>query len=319
MEITQINASYVDDALKILKKKHDSLVSTNWLIPEFSEFPNLFDDVNELFSIGNGIVAVSNGRLMGFITGFPCPSFFGRSDGVYCPVYGIGLDSTVEPSQIIDIYSAAAELWISNKQFTHAVTIFSNEEEIKKSFSWQGFGLRCIDAVTSVKNIPVKDNDDIKIISSNSAEYEKAAEIHRLHNEYYRSSPIFMPNEDEDYVKEQEQWISKGNMEWLALRGNEIIGYIRLGKEGENYISCHESILNIKGMYVLDSERGRGIAKRLLDETMKYLYEKNYTLCGVDYESINPKGSHFWLTHFEPYTYSLVRRVDERIFDYLHT
>ncbi len=33
---------------------------------------------------------------------------------------------------------------------------------------------------------------------------------------------------------------------------------------------------------------------------------------GVDFESFNPTAYGFWLKHFTAYTYSVVRRVDER-------
>ena len=38
-----------------------------------------------------------------------------------------------------------------------------------------------------------------------------------------------------------------------------------------------------------------------------------YTMLGVDFESINPSGSGFWLKFFHAYTNGVVRRIDERI------
>ena len=55
-----------------------------------------------------------------------------------------------------------------------------------------------------------------------------------------------------------------------------------------------------------------------LSETLTFLTllsDNQIPLVGVDYESINPKGNRFWFKHFLPYTYSLVRRIDERILD----
>ena len=37
-----------------------------------------------------------------------------------------------------------------------------------------------------------------------------------------------------------------------------------------------------------------------------------YTCLGVDFESINPNAYGFWLKHFDAYTYSVVRRIDEK-------
>jgi len=44
---------------------------------------------------------------------------------------------------------------------------------------------------------------------------------------------------------------------------------------------------------------------------LKKLKSLGYTRLGVDYESINPSGSGFWLKYFTAYTHSVVRRIDE--------
>ena len=37
---------------------------------------------------------------------------------------------------------------------------------------------------------------------------------------------------------------------------------------------------------------------------------------GVDYETLNPTALRFWDKYFQNYTYSYVRRIDERLADY---
>ena len=36
------------------------------------------------------------------------------------------------------------------------------------------------------------------------------------------------------------------------------------------------------------------------------------TACSVDFESANLPGSKFWLRHFEPVAYSIIRHIDPR-------
>ena len=69
---------------------------------------------------------------------------------------------------------------------------------------------------------------------------------------------------------------------------------------------------NICGAYLRYEFRGTGIFTKLLGYTFDCLRESNIPLCGVDCESINPEAYGFWTKHFTPYTYSLVRRLDER-------
>lgn len=41
--------------------------------------------------------------------------------------------------------------------------------------------------------------------------------------------------------------------------------------------------------------------------------ERGKTYLGVDYETVNPTALHFWTKYFTPYTYSYIRRIDERV------
>jgi spore germination protein YaaH len=50
-----------------------------------------------------------------------------------------------------------------------------------------------------------------------------------------------------------------------------------------------------------------------LNNAINTLKTEGYTGLGVDFESINPSGSGFWLKYFDAYTNSVVRRIDERI------
>jgi hypothetical protein len=45
--------------------------------------------------------------------------------------------------------------------------------------------------------------------------------------------------------------------------------------------------------------------------TRRRLAAQGRTRLGVDFESINPYGSGFWLKYFTAYTCSVVRRIDE--------
>jgi len=128
-----------------------------------------------------------------------------------------------------------------------------------------------------------------------------------------------MPRSNFDPIEEHINWITQeGNHEWVAYRNNNPIGIMRLCTEAESFVSCHSSVMNIQDTYVIESERGNGIGSALLNTVQQWLIENGYPLCGVDYESINPQAKYFWGKYFTPYTYSLVRRIDERILPYLN-
>ena len=48
----------------------------------------------------------------------------------------------------------------------------------------------------------------------------------------------------------------------------------------------------------MPEHRGRGVYKNLLNYVINTLKTEGYTRLGVDFESINPSGSGFWLKFF---------------------
>ena len=278
----------------------------------------LLKPIESLIRAGNGVAAVGDRALLGFMAAVRVPGMFGAVDGAYCPLFGHGMAEGVDGRVWQELYGRTADLWTRQGMYTHAITIFAGDAGLRDRLVCNGFGMRCADAIREAGTIERPRSDgSIRILESEPCLYECAAEIHRKHNEYYRQSPMFMPNADEDPVQEQGEWNSGDSQhEWLAFRGERPIGLMRLGPQGENFVSRQPSVMNIKGAYVVEEERAGGIATRLLATVDSWAKDQGYKLLGVDYETINPLGSRYWERYFVPYTYSLVRRIDERIVVY---
>jgi len=274
--------------------------------------------IERLIDAGNGVAAVGDRALLGFMAAVRVPGMFGAVDGAYCPLFGHGMAEGVEGQVWQELYGRTADLWTRQGMYTHAITLFAGDRDLKDRLVYNGFGMRCADAIREVGTIERPRSDgSIRILESGPRFHERAAEIHRQHNGYYRQSPMFMPNADEDPMREQDEWNSGDNHhEWLAFRGEKPIGLMRLGPQGENFISRQPSVMNIKGAYVVEEERAGGVATLLLAAVDSWAKDHGYPLLGVDYETINPLGSRYWERYFTPYTYSLVRRIDERIAAY---
>lgn len=91
------------------------------------------------------------------------------------------------------------------------------------------------------------------------------------------------------------------------------VGYMAVDEEGETFVTLREDMLNICGAYVSREFRSAGVAKQLLDAAVSMAQERGKTYLGVDYETVNPTALHFWTKYFTPYTYSYIRRIDERV------
>jgi GNAT superfamily N-acetyltransferase len=109
---------------------------------------------------------------------------------------------------------------------------------------------------------------------------------------------------------------AKENSRYFAAKeGGVVIGYIKIGGEGENFATADSSVANICGAYCLPEYRGTGVSNNLLAYVISVLKREGYTRLGVDFESYNPTAHGFWLKYFTEYTNSLVRRIDEKILE----
>jgi len=213
------------------------------------------------------------------------------------------------------LYRKVAKIWVDREIMQHAITLYAQDKLTLETWFWLGFGMRCVDGIREVT--PTNDEKpEITIKKAKISDVESLEIIDQKHNKYYRSSPLFMPVEEENSVDHLTRWLNEENHHlWIAYNGDQVIGYMRIEPTGESYIVEYKDVMNVTGAYVDPTHRGKGIGACLLDSIQSWLLSNNYSLCGVDYESFNISGSRFWGKYFTAYTYSLVRRIDERILD----
>jgi len=248
-----------------------------------------------------------------FLAGYDIEELWGKCKGIYCPLYGHGAIKRNRRKIYQYLYKKAAEIWVEKGITNHSITLYAQDKEILDTWFWMGFGIRCVDAIREVNQIN-KEKSEINIKKAKLSDVSSLADIDAKHNSYYKESPIFMPVQEEDPISHLTEWLGKENHHmWVAYDNKKVIGYMRIEENGERLFTEHQDIMNITGAYVEETYRGKSIGTYLLDSIQKWLIENEYKLCGVDFESINITGSEFWNKYFTPYTYSLARRIDERI------
>lgn len=293
-------------------------------LPEGSAFrSSLKCAIDGLLRRGCGLAAIDGNGLKGFIAGYEDDSLFGACQGVYIPVFGHAATGETDRDRVRlyeELYTRAADMWVRASRVSHAITLFAHDHLAVDTWFWLGFGLRCVDSIrtatpieTLSRRVTVKKAciDDVASITA----------IHATHMQYYRSSPVFMPTEIGDPAEDLAKWMTEPDHHlWIAFADGctaEALGYIRIEPKGMSFVSAHPSAMNITGAYVAEGARGEGIGTALLAAIQEWLSSNGYRFCGVDFESINAVGSRFWNRYFTPYTYSVVRRIDERIQRYL--
>jgi GNAT superfamily N-acetyltransferase len=137
--------------------------------------------------------------------------------------------------------------------------------------------------------------------------------------EYLRGAPIFRNGFDDTDVAGLEEiranFLGEGKKTLVAKKDEEVISCIRgeLNKGPGCDLFDIEGSLGIDFAYTEASVRERGLATILLNELMRWGRKQGMTRCVVDFEAANLVGKGFWLRHFRPICYSVMRRIDERI------
>lgn len=319
MIIEKLNKTYINEIVQIALDNYKEEIQLICLPSVNNAYDVIYNYLLRLIDNDLGIVALEQGRVVGYITGININNLFGNVRGIFSPIHAHGAVKENRKKIYKHLYQKAAEIWVSKDIFNHAIALYAQDEETVNTFFWNGFGLRCIDSIRRVE-----DENRIGDTENKISEFEirrilsgEAQQICELENnliQHMSSSPIFMPMNKKVTIENLNKWLLEdGNYIWAAFDKNEAVAYVKLTKDGENFITESEDMMNICGAYAYEKVRGTGIYQELISYVLSFLKNKKIPYCGVDFEAFNLAGSGFWTKYFEPYTFSVVRRVDERI------
>lgn len=313
MLIETLNNIYLEEAVQLVLESYKEELD-NISLPYIHNAHNIiYESLCEFIDNGLGVVAIENNILIGFLTGIPIDKLFGNVKGIYCPLHFHGTIKTKRREVYQRLYEKAAEIWVSKDIFTHVITHYTHNKEVVNTFYEIGFGLRCMDAIR-VTNTMQADNSKFSFrqLKPDEAYLVLPFELKLL--QHLNASPVFMPISKKPSADNLTKWLSQeSNYIWAAFDGSNVVAYIKITRDGENFITEADNIMNICGAYTIEPLRGSGISTQLLNYVIDFLKQNEIPYCGVDFESLNISGSKFWLKHFEAYTSSVVRRIDERI------
>ncbi len=264
-----------------------------------------------------GFAAMQEGRLVGFLAGYPIHEFFSSHNGVYVPPHGhcaAGADRRLIYQRL---YEAASAVWVGEKRLTHSLSFWAHDIEAQDTWYWLGFGLRCVDAVRPLTDVTgLVENTGLIIRKAAPEEAEGLFTLHTKHCEYYRSAPLFMPHVDvESNAGEFRRWLEEdGNHLWAAYAGGEVVSYMRVSQGcGNSFATRDAGTYHVTGAFTAPAARGTGAASQLLQAIVEWLRDRGQERLTVDYESFNNHGSRFWQKHFTSFLFSPVRVIDDRI------
>jgi len=320
LQVLPFEQTYLEPAAEIFGRAY---AAQRTLTPSL---PPRYDDPSEVLPLIRGltmkypaVVALSRGKLVGYLSGMLLPSFRGSERGVYCPEWGHAACGE-SPGSVYDLmYSEISRAWVGEGCLNQALTVLTGDRPALDAWFWLGFGMIVVDAVRGLEAVePASWTPDagITVRLASPAEGSHLLSIKREHTRYYREGPIFLPKREPHDAAEVERELASPRLRlWVAEEDGQVIGIIKGALEAEEGCQVVRDPLtaSITGAYVRPAWRRRGAGSLLLQAMLDWARDSGCARVSVDFESANLLGRSFWLKRFSPVCYSLFRHVDDRV------
>jgi GNAT superfamily N-acetyltransferase len=241
------------------------------------------------------------------------PEFRGKRS-VYSPEWANAAELGDSRRIYEEMYTHLAAVWTADSCAAHYISMFANDPQAIEAWHWLGFGTLSVDAIRGLQ--PIEGIDErFSIRKAGMEDLEQILMLNQELRHYMKSSPVFfLASEDsESYF---EEWLEEpGKVIWLASIEEEPVAFMSIGPANDDActIIYDERTTSINGAYTREPVRGQDIATAVLDHALRAARSSGYERCAVDFESMNLLGTRFWLRHFRPVCFSLLRYVDDRV------
>lgn len=315
MEITAFKQDYIEDARKLAMADYERERCYSSALPEIAAVPELSSYAKN----GLGVAALEKGRLVGFLCVVPpFANCFGSTDavGVFSPMGANGALAENREAIYARMIQKGAALWKQAGASNHALCFYAHDTEAQRQSFYYGYGLRCMDAIRRLESAEEPVCPGYRFRELATEEFVKVGSLERMLDRHMEQSPTFirrpsLSQEEARYeAKEQEARYFAADCQ------GQLAAYLRVARDGETFLCSRPDYIHVDGAYCLPEHRGNGVAAGLLQFVMNRLAEEGRTYIGVDFESINPVGHRFWRKHFQIYTHSLARRIDEHVIEF---
>jgi GNAT superfamily N-acetyltransferase len=254
--------------------------------------------------------------LVGFLIAMSLPSVKGKR-AAFSPEWANAASDSADAGAgalYQALYAALAPVWLANGCYVHALRVLAHDREGLDGLYWQGFGLNNVDAIRDLTPLPAA-VPDLTIRRATAADIATVAALGEALQRHLAAPPIYLPVIHLERPADYLDWLAQpGHVQWLAFREGAAVAELRL--EPTNYTACavaaDAGTTFITSAYTVPEARNGGLAAGLLAHALRAAGEAGCVRIATDFESANIPGAAFWMRHFQPMAYSVVRYVDER-------
>ncbi len=312
MKIVDFTIEHIEQAEQIVRQNYEAERRFVHTLPSVKEFP----DLRPFAENSLGVAAFEGGDMIGFLCSIsPFSHAFRSTDaiGVFSPMHANGTIPENRAQVYARMYQTAGEKWVKAGASSHAVCLYAHDKAGQEQFFRYGFGLRCIDAIRGMDEIETQPCHGFDFVELAPEEYISVLPLVHMLDAHMAASPTFILRQSDTEASFVGRTNRNHSRYFAAKVPGKIIAFLRTERDGETFICETLDYIHITGAYCLPENRGMDVHQNLLNFMIRTLKSEGYTRLGVDFESINPAASGFWLKYFTAYTHSVVRRVDEHV------
>lgn len=317
IEFVNTEQKYVDAAVELAMIEYKEECSKNPQLIQEDFTESLRGLISWLFQNQYGKVALLDGKLIGYLAfAGPWDGFHGNVKGVFSPLGGSAFTGSDRGKLASMLFEAAANEMIQDTICQYAVSRYAHDEEVARSFILNSFGIRCSDGILHLTNREIVDNLESKLefCELTGKDKHQVEELKRGLVRHLAKAPAFFPTNLECFA---DKYYTDETRLFVAKDEDKIIGYIAAElDDAETFVSGYDKMANICGAFFRPEYRSKGVAAQLLEYVCRTYEKEGVEYLGEDFETVNPTALRFWSKYFSSYTYSFIRRVDERVVGY---
>jgi len=314
LRIVELHEEHLEEAAGLVATRYRALrEQVPSMPPRYEDAASFLPLLSDLAGQAPGVAALRAGRLAGFLVAWSLPEFRGKR-AAYSPEWGNAADLEDSGRIYRAMYGPLVEQWVAGGYGRHVLTIMAHDRPALEAWHWQGFGLMSVDGMRDLSPAAMGDAA-IELRRAGPEDAGLVWTLDRALHRYLAGPPTYLYDEEEESQQEWEAWLDKaGNALWLAYDGGQAVAYMMFGPASQKAatIIVDEGTCSITGAFTKAEVRRSGMGAALLNEGLAWAQPAGYERCGVDFEPENVLGSRFWMRHFQPVCYSLMRDVDER-------
>jgi GNAT superfamily N-acetyltransferase len=320
-KVVAFTQAYCNEAAELAAQRGADLMRITPALPPLCCDPATFlPQIQDLAQRVPGVAALRNGRLCGYWLAFVIPEFRGLRSA-YSPDWANGADTDEAAAIYQAMYAHLSPTWLANGCFLHLASVNASARAALDGLYWQGFGLNVIDSIRDLTSLAraaplAQPVEQLVIRRATPDDVDAVLGLSNALQRHLAAPPIYLALNHLESRTDIVEWLSEpGNAKWLALLEGELVAEMGFAPANQWVSSLirTQSTISIVSAYTRPEARKHGLGARLLDHGLAMARDAGFAHCAVDFESANTEGARFWMRHFQPFCFSVMRYVDQRM------